>query len=515
MLDLVHRASLSSVLLFLVVASSPAQADCRRTCQAQANKCLADTARLKRPDGICWNMQDICNDACGNSAPTPTGSNPFAPGNPPRNPTGLPPQAPNGPQAPDQVVTSPTIINVGKWGGGIAYDGNHIWVAESGQRTVAKVDLHQGRVVKRFKVGRLPTDMVATGNGEVYALVTTDKKIWRANQQGRRSTVTKLKDCPEAMIGHGQYLWVVALYKCSSANSSLIRVDKRTGRKKKTGALGEWAQALTTHRNKIWVAHARWGRLSIVDQNTLKSTSITINGASFWSIKANSRSIFAGGREGDNNKAGLLVMVDPNSNREVHRAYLPEGITKIAADEHHVVAISWSGVISIFSAENLQHLRTINLTTGVYAPDTVMIQQDRLLVSGVIKPTESGSIFVINNWRPADTGGSAGYGPNGGVGAGRARPSFNCAKASIASEYAICGNIDLADLDRNLAANVKMAIFNITSEANGGTPADVRYFRKTQRAWLRQRNLCRSDISCLRSSYERRMSDIHEMNEPE
>ena len=84
-----------------------------------------------------------------------------------------------GPANPDQVVIAPEIIDVGKWAEGLAWDGRSLWVAESGQRTVARIDLAARRVVEHVKVGRLPTDMVATSAGAVDALVATDKSVWK------------------------------------------------------------------------------------------------------------------------------------------------------------------------------------------------------------------------------------------------------------------------------------------------------------------------------------------------
>ena len=58
--------------------------------------------------------------------------------------------------AAEHVVLTPTVIPLGQNVEGIAFDGKWLWAAESGQRTIARIDLARGAVVERVKVGRLP-----------------------------------------------------------------------------------------------------------------------------------------------------------------------------------------------------------------------------------------------------------------------------------------------------------------------------------------------------------------------
>ena len=69
------------------------------------------------------------------------------------------------------------------------------------------------------------------------------------------------------------------------------------------------------------------------------------------------------------------------------------------------------------------------------------------------------------------------------------------------------------DAELNLQFNVRVS--NITSAANGGTEADVAKFRGEQRDWLRRRNACGADTTCLASKYNARLKVIRELNQPE
>lgn len=76
--------------------------------------------------------------------------------------------------------------------------------------------------------------------------------------------------------------------------------------------------------------------------------------------------------------------------------------------------------------------------------------------------------------------------------------SFDCRKAGTATEKAICSDIALARLDRNLADNYTVAL-SFTDEAGKAK------IREAQRQWIAERNACGGDIGCLSSAYQARI----------
>ena len=78
----------------------------------------------------------------------------------------------------------------------------------------------------------------------------------------------------------------------------------------------------------------------------------------------------------------------------------------------------------------------------------------------------------------------------------QAAPSFDCSKASTAVEQAICSSAELSRLDRQLA------------QAYRGLAATE---RDAQRAWIRQRNACKSDIDCLTKQYQDRIVTLERL----
>lgn len=70
------------------------------------------------------------------------------------------------------------------------------------------------------------------------------------------------------------------------------------------------------------------------------------------------------------------------------------------------------------------------------------------------------------------------------------RPSFDCAKASTRVEHTICGNADLAELDRAVARHYAAALDGLDAGGRAQLQAE-------QRAWIAQRDRCGGDVMCL------------------
>ncbi len=336
---------------------------------------------------------------------------------------GFPQRGPIGIAQADHVTLTPRVIELGKWVEGIADDGHLLWVAESGQRTIAKVDLGSGRVLGRVKVGRLPVDMVAMPNGTIYTMVVTDRAIWRQDGNGRGSIFTKLPDCPDDLIFGAGFLWALTEPDCSSSTSRLIRIDPRTAQQTASRDLGEWALAITSYDTDIWVGHARGPTVTVVDQRSLRVTPVEVPGTEFWALSSNSRNVFGGGRVSGTDGDGLIVMFDPRRRTEIGRASVSERVTKIVSDEDHVIAAGDKGTLWVFSASDLSLQRTITLAIGTYEPHALLFVGDQLVISAINYQGDNGALFVLNNYLPASRPSFGGGGGRRGGGTATVVPS--------------------------------------------------------------------------------------------
>ena len=188
---------------------------------------------------------------------------------------GATPQPPIGHEKPIVTPTIPTrtlqivqTINVGKWPEGLALSGQTVWVAESGQRQLAKIDLQKGVLVTHANVGRLPVDMLTGPDDSVYALERTEQVVRLVNTKGVMHEFSRLPDYPQGMALENDALWVLLWDEGSSGNSTVVRIDLKTKKQKRSPKLGPNAWQIAEGFDSVWVGHET--RISVLDKSTLQ-----------------------------------------------------------------------------------------------------------------------------------------------------------------------------------------------------------------------------------------------------
>ena len=300
--------------------------------------------------------------------------------------------------APVTRTLTPSIVPVGKWAEGVAFDGNALWVAESGQRTIAQL-AKNGAVARRVTVGRLPVGMASLPDGRVYALVQTDQLVWEQTPGGNGRKLASLAECPQALAASQQALWVLTLPDCSSDNTRAIKIDPATGKQTQTEPFGESGEAMTFGFGKVWVAHSSGPSLSVIDPQSMKVVKSPLGGASLWAIATNKGGVFAGGRVGQDNAQGVVIAVDPATNRERARLRVGDLVIAMAADDDSVVAIGEKGTIWVASAADLTLRAVLTLGIGVYRPSSAMILNGALVIVAGQYQGENGAVLTLTNWR--------------------------------------------------------------------------------------------------------------------
>ena len=84
-----------------------------------------------------------------------------------------------------------------------------------------------------------------------------------------------------------------------------------------------------------------------------------------------------------------------------------------------------------------------------------------------------------------------------------AGPSFNCRNARTFGERAVCGNDNLASLDRRMASQFNRA-------ASAADPGERALLNRTRNRFLGYRDACRSD-DCIADAYRGRMREIDDI----
>ena len=296
-------------------------------------------------------------------------------------------------QEPVLRTLTPSIVKVGKWAEGVAFDGNSLWVAESGQRSIAQI-ARDGSVQRHANVGRLPVNMAALPGGRIFALVKTDQVVWRhlPREAGGRP-LKWLPDYPQAIAAEGSALWVL------TELGRVYRIDATTGSDKSTESLGEHAMAIAAAHGKVWVGHAGEPRLSVIDPQSLAAERIGVDGAELWALTANRSGLFAGGRIKGSKANGLIVSIDPQSRRETNRLRIDEFTEVMTADDETLVAVGTEGTIWIIAAKDFTLQAKIKLSVGTYSPQSALIHDGKLVVVAQQYQGENGAVFTLDDWR--------------------------------------------------------------------------------------------------------------------
>ena len=78
--------------------------------------------------------------------------------------------------------------------------------------------------------------------------------------------------------------------------------------------------------------------------------------------------------------------------------------------------------------------------------------------------------------------------------------AFDCRKAKVRAEHAVCGSSSLRYLDEQLNVEYRYA------KTYARSPWFKRRLIASQRKWMRRRNRCGSSRSCLQRAYARRLA---------
>ncbi|WP_438035251.1 YncE family protein [Sorangium sp. So ce204] len=299
-----------------------------------------------------------------------------------------PPAAPAAPGAPAAAQEEPPraaahvaaqltvdkAIVLGKWPEGIAVVGDTAWVAESGNRRVARVDLKRGEVTAHVAVGRLPVQVVASPAGVVYTLSHTDQTIWAIDgQTARARALARLPDSPEDMVFADDALWVLLWSKGSSTDSSVVRIDPATGAQRRSPALGRDAFALAVGHGRIWVAHGN-GDVSVVDKTSLEPRDDLHIGDLHRRIAAGPGAVFTDVRSG-------VVRLDPVSGRATHEVALGEPVAVLQQAGDELIAVGQSGRTWLLDPDNLALRAILAAPEGVRSPHAAMRYGEALLLT--------------------------------------------------------------------------------------------------------------------------------------
>ncbi|WP_174992889.1 lysozyme inhibitor LprI family protein [Burkholderia arboris] len=79
-------------------------------------------------------------------------------------------------------------------------------------------------------------------------------------------------------------------------------------------------------------------------------------------------------------------------------------------------------------------------------------------------------------------------------------PSFACSKATLPTEWAICGSFELAGFDKSVDSAYRVALRD--AQQSSESIVDI---QRQQRAWLKERNRCGSNSNCIQAAMKKQL----------
>jgi DNA-binding beta-propeller fold protein YncE len=291
----------------------------------------------------------------------------------------------------------PKAFTVGKWPEGLVVAGGFVWVAESGDRSVAKLDPNSGTVLDRVKVGRLPVHMTADPDNTVYAAVLTEGHIFKQPPSQKGKSIAKFE---RPIYIQGLSYGSGAVYAASYAEvenrqTVISRIDPNTGKRTDSQPAGAEPRAFVMAQDSPWLLDAS-GMVTMYDTETLQPKDSIANDGFLWSMGANLDAVFVGGRtEQQNGKSIIYRYAQGNpQDRTMQVLDSEELIVAIAANNDRVAALGDGGSYWILDAISLKPLKLIK--TG-RRPQAAVFDNARLFVTTHAWEADHGAVLVYDN----------------------------------------------------------------------------------------------------------------------
>jgi hypothetical protein len=282
-------------------------------------------------------------------------------------------------------VTPVQTLSVGKWPEGIAVTAEAIWVAESGMRRVTRFARGEKASGRSTRVGRLPVGLVLDEGGTPYAVVATDSKLVTIDPaSGRVKTVTQTPDYPQAIAEDQGVLWTLLWHDNTSSNSSLLRVDPKSGSQQRSGELGPNAFDVAVGHGRVWVA--RNDGLTVVDAESLEKLTDVPLADRPMHVLSGAAGVYVATDQG-------IVRIEPTSMNESHRLLLGQRVSALALYADKIAGIDENGTVHLLDALTLSPQLT--LVPPAFRPQAMVSDGDALFVTTHRGQGERGSVLVF------------------------------------------------------------------------------------------------------------------------
>ena len=153
-------------------------------------------------------------------------------------------------------------VQVGQTPDALVYGFGSLWVANSGERTVQRVNPKTHEVVGTFEVGSNPT-AIALSAQDVWVANGADASVTEIDAAANKVVATfRVGALPTALAGGPGVVWVA-----NSGNDNLSRIDIDSGQVQTVPA-GDGPDGLLVDGDSLWVANGADGTVSHLDASS-------------------------------------------------------------------------------------------------------------------------------------------------------------------------------------------------------------------------------------------------------
>jgi YVTN family beta-propeller protein len=192
-------------------------------------------------------------------------------------------------------------IAVGNSPAGIALGGGSVWVANHDDGTLDRIDPTTNTVVQPIRVGNGPT-AVAFGAGAVWVTNADDRTLSKIDPLSGTRTRTIRTDA----VSRGVAVGAGSVWVTDESTKSVLRIDPRTGDVTDTVSVGNGPSGIAYGGGSVWVTNSLDGTVSRIDPATVAVTATIRVGSGPAAIAAEPGAVWVSVEFGNR-----LVKIDP------------------------------------------------------------------------------------------------------------------------------------------------------------------------------------------------------------
>src|SRR5690242_14544692 len=188
----------------------------------------------------------------------------------------------------------------------IALSAQDVWVANGADASVTEIDAAANKVVATFRVGALPTAL-AGGPGVVWVANSGDDNLSRIDIDSGHVQTVPAGDGPDGLLVDGDSLWVA-----NGADGTVSHLDASSGGPVNSARADAGAAGLLRADGSLWVANQSASSVTKIDPQTgLARATIPVRDG------PSSLALVHGAIWASNEYDGTISRIDPSTNRVV------------------------------------------------------------------------------------------------------------------------------------------------------------------------------------------------------